>query len=78
MNCLILVQFAVILEGASLAVSAPLFARGLSVLICFSPPSLLAFVSENCYNLRGSTQFLQEYPVGCSAFFPNSEVVFSA
>jgi hypothetical protein len=33
MNCLILVQFAVILEGASLAVSAPLFARGLSVLI---------------------------------------------
>jgi len=69
---------ALIEMGASPAIYAPLFARGLRISPCFSPSLLLAFAGGYCYNLSGSALFLQMYPVEVSAYFPNSHFDFSA
>jgi len=66
------------LEGIKLAVSAPLFARHLSVPIRFLPSLSLAFDEGYCYNLFGSTRVLQGFPARCFAYFPISAVGFSA
>lgn len=68
----------VILDGTCLAIYALLFVRGLGVPIRFLSALLLAFEGGYCYNLFGSTQVLQGFPVQCSAYFPNSTVGFSS